>query len=153
MNNFQSDPKLKRLKILVAEDSGLSFALTEALIERLTGNRPDRAVNGLQAVEKVQSEEYDLVLMDHLMPEMNGTDATRMIRDLLPEWKQPFIAGLSGACTSADIGLYEACGMNRFLAKPMRLVQLNDLLHVVANWDRRSTAFRHQDSMSLVVAG
>jgi CheY-like chemotaxis protein len=143
---------IKDLKILVAEDSGLSFVLTQALIERLTGVNPDRAVDGQQAVNMAENGSYDLIIMDQMMPKLSGIEATRMIREALPEWKQPFIAGLSGATTPVDLVNYEAAGMDRFLAKPMRLHQLKELIELVAETGRGEAAFEAMDSLEVSLA-
>lgn len=140
------------LKILVAEDSGLSFALTEALIERLTGNYPERAINGAEAVKMAESGDYDLIIMDQLMPKMSGIEATLNIRNLLPKWKQPFIAGLSGAASSFDVSACEAAGMDRFLAKPMRLAHLKTLLELVLSRAASDMEFEIMDGLQVSVA-
>ena len=144
--------KFGKLKILVAEDSGLSFALTQALIERLAGVCPDRARDGEEAVEMVENGDYDLVIMDHMMPKMSGIEATRRIREALPKWKQPFIAGLSGATTPVDLAHYESAGMDRFLAKPMRLQQLSELIDLVADEDREASVFQVFDALQVSMA-
>ena len=153
MQSFESNPEFKQLKILVAEDSGLSFTLTKTMIERLSGGCiADWAHNGQEALEMVQAGEYDLVIMDHMMPVMSGIEATSLIRKLVPEWKQPFIAGLSGAATAVDLMAYEQSGMDRFLAKPMRLAQLQDLLNVVAERDRSELVFESHDAFKVTAA-
>ncbi len=149
MNDSAPDPAVGKLSILVVEDSGLSFALTKAMIERLTGNEPDWAKDGATAVDKVMLGDYDLVIMDHMMPGMCGVEATRIIREQVPEWKQPFIAGLSGATTPKDLVSYEQAGMNRFLAKPMRLGQLQELLEFVFEWEREAVTFEAFDSVKV----
>lgn len=145
-------PDFTNLKILVAEDSGLSFALIQMLLECLTGCTPDRVCDGQQALERVQCQDYDLVIMDHLMPVMTGVEATRQIRKLVPEWRQPFIAGLSGATTQQDLRAYREAGMDCFLAKPMRLADLRGLLEGVVG-QRRQEQWVPNAAPELVVTG
>lgn len=152
MEQFLKENAGGELKILVVEDSGLSFALTQALIERLAGNSPDRASDGTVAVEMVQSGDYDLVIMDLLMPEMDGLEATRQIRRLLPAWKQPYIAGLSGATSTSDVMACEAAGMNQFLAKPMRLAKLSELLDLVGRKVCDKLAFEATEELEVSIA-
>jgi CheY-like chemotaxis protein len=116
------------LEILVAEDSSLSFTLITAMIERVTGTAPDWARNGEEAVEMVQQKFYDLVFMDYFMPAMSGIEATRSIRQVLPLWEQPTIVGISGATAPMDIRACLEAGMDHFLAKPLRLIQIENIL-------------------------
>ncbi len=128
--------KSAHLNILVAEDDDLSFSITQMLIERLTGTAPDRAINGIEAFDKVKSGDYDLVLMDHMMPLCNGIDATLKIRTEIQDWKQPVIIALSGSTTPMDLILFKKVGIDLFLAKPLRLAKLSEALMQVVHEGR-----------------
>lgn len=150
----KDEPQFEALRVLVVEDSGLSYALIEVMLECLTGATPDRAVNGKEAVQCVQSKDYDLVIMDHMMPVMSGEEATREIRQCLPAWKQPVIAGLSGATSQADLRCYREAGMDYFLAKPMRLADLRSLLGQVVGREHRAYSWNSMRvGSALVPAG
>ena len=139
--NAGQKPQSRRvLRILVVEDSAMSFALTSAMIERITGTTPHRAHDGEEAVTRLQNESYDLVFMDQFMPVMSGTEATRLIRGILPAGQQPIIVGLSGAANPAEIDACMEAGMDHFLAKPLRLAQIEHTLSLAANKSVQSLA-------------
>ncbi len=93
----QWDPQMaekRPLRILVAEDNLVNQKVIQTMLGRL-GYRADLAGDGQQAVEALQRQMYDVVMMDVQMPEMDGVEATRMIRrDLRPE-RQPYIIAMT----------------------------------------------------------
>jgi signal transduction histidine kinase/CheY-like chemotaxis protein/HPt (histidine-containing phosphotransfer) domain-containing protein len=109
--------RLKELKILLVEDSPINVKFIEALFEN-HGMTADHAENGKVALEKMKETDYDIILMDIEMPEMNGYETTNYIRSVL-ENPVPIIA--MTAHTMA--GESEKClqmGMNGYLSKPIR---------------------------------
>lgn len=113
-----------KAKILLVDDNSLNLLVGKELLRPLQ-MRIDTAENGRQAVEKVQKEDYDLVLMDHMMPVMDGIEATRAIRGLPDEkYKNlPIIALTANAMVDARKEFMEA-GMNGFVAKPIDFSQI-----------------------------
>ncbi|MHA4844741.1 ATP-binding protein [Flavitalea antarctica] len=113
--NYQS---LGKRRILVAEDVELNQYLARHIMESW-GFEVEIAVNGKEALQKVQENEYDLVLMDIQMPEMDGMQATQKIRAL--ESKKisriPIVA-LTANALKGDSEKYMAVGMNDYLSKP-----------------------------------
>ncbi|MET0241949.1 MAG: ATP-binding protein [Flavitalea sp.] len=113
--NYQS---LGRKRILVAEDVELNQYLARHIMESW-GFEVDIAVNGREAYEKVQTKEYDLVLMDIQMPEMDGMEATEHIRGLSDKHKSGIpIVALTANALKGDSEKYMAVGMNDYLSKP-----------------------------------
>jgi len=114
---FEKD-SLQGLRILVAEDNKINVYLLSRLLRRW-GVEFDIVENGQQAVAKVTEREYDLVLMDLQMPEMNGYDATRAIRDMPDEKfrRLPMIA-LSASTRIGQQGRLSAQGFTDFVGKP-----------------------------------
>lgn len=110
-------------KILLAEDHLINQKLAIATLERL-GYRPDVAANGLEVIAAVKRQRYDIILMDVQMPEMNGLEATRRIRQMLPSDKQPHIVAITANATVQDRNDCLDAGMNDYLAKPFRPLDL-----------------------------
>ncbi|WP_310557424.1 PAS domain S-box protein [Flavobacterium sp.] len=112
----QSDMELKNIKILVAED----ILLNQLLIKVVLGNfnfEVEIAENGKIAIEKMKTNQFDLILMDLHMPEMNGFEATKHIREEMKS-QIPIIA-LTADVTQADIDKCLAVGMNDYVSKPI----------------------------------
>ena len=115
------------LRILLVEDNAVNQLVATAMIEQL-GGRADVAANGLEALEAIRRQSYDLVLMDVQMPEMDGLTASRKIRELLPPGEGPRIVALTAGAFEADRQSCLEAGMDDYLAKPIRLENLAALL-------------------------
>jgi len=113
--NYQS---LGKRRILVAEDVELNQYLARHIMESW-GFEVEIAVNGREALRKVQESEYDLILMDIQMPEMDGMQATQNIRALEnKKISQIPIVALTANALKGDSEKYMAVGMNDYLSKP-----------------------------------
>ena len=110
------DADNKNIKVLVVEDIALNQLLMKTLLDDF-GFERDIAANGRIAIEKMQERDYDIVLMDLQMPEMNGFEATEYIRNTLHS-KIPIIA-LTADVTTVDVEKCKAVGMNDYIAKPV----------------------------------
>ena len=120
------------LRILVAEDHPMNQKLAQLLLERL-GYRADVAANGLEALRSLRRQPYDVVLMDVQMPEMNGLEATRAICQEWPRGQRPRIVALTATAAREDRDACLAAGMDDYLSKPIRPVELiNALKRVIA---------------------
>ena len=120
-------------KILVAEDIELNQFLVKTMLESWGGN-VDIAVNGKEAVSKVKENNYDLILMDIQMPEMDGITATRHIRELPDTEKAqiPIIA-FTANTLQGDAKLYRDAGMNDYITKPYAEEKLHEKINEVLN--------------------
>jgi signal transduction histidine kinase/DNA-binding response OmpR family regulator len=114
------------LRILLVEDNVVNQKVQMLMLSRL-GYSADLAVNGLRAVEAVQEREYDVVLMDVQMPEMNGIDATRLAREKLGE-RCPTIIALTAEDLAGDDQPYRDVGFDGYLRKPLDAKLLQNLL-------------------------
>ncbi|HLA08919.1 MAG TPA: GAF domain-containing protein, partial [Anaerolineales bacterium] len=114
------------LKILLAEDNAVNQKLALRLLEQM-GYRADVASNGLEAVESVARQKYDVILMDVQMPEMDGLEATRQI---VTQWPQshPRIIGLTANALEGDREQCLAAGMQDYISKPIRVHELVEAL-------------------------
>jgi len=110
------DETNKSFKVLVAEDIPLNQLLMRTLLDDF-GFECDIAANGKIAIDKLQNKNYDIILMDLQMPEMNGFEATVYIRNVM-NLKIPILA-LTADVTTADLEKCKAVGMNDYLAKPV----------------------------------
>ncbi|MFT5482807.1 MAG: GAF domain-containing protein/DNA-binding response OmpR family regulator [Halieaceae bacterium] len=125
-----SKPKLAEvhpLRILLAEDNVVNQKLALRLLERM-GYRADLASNGVEAVESVMRQTYDVVLMDVQMPEMDGLEASRRItKDKAPD-QRPRIIAMTANAMQGDREMCLAAGMHDYVAKPIRVPILIEAL-------------------------
>jgi PAS domain S-box-containing protein len=113
---IEMDPAMKGIKVLVVEDIALNQLLMKTLLDDY-GFECDFAGNGKVAIEKLENNTYDVILMDLQMPEMNGFEAAGYIRYTLNS-KVPIIA-LTADVTTADLRKCKAAGMNAYVSKPV----------------------------------
>ena len=111
------------LKILLAEDNKVNQKLALRVLDKMS-YRADVAANGLEACEAVKNIDYDLILMDVQMPEMSGYEATRWIRENIPEGRQPRIVAMTANAMKGDRERCLEAGMDDYLAKPIKFEQL-----------------------------
>ncbi len=115
------------LNILVAEDNALNQKLIKKVLEKL-GYTPEMASNGLEAVERNRSDDFDVILMDLQMPKMDGLEASRIINQEMNPFGKPKIIALT-ANVSEDVK--ESCfnaGMVDYTTKPLKINHLVTLL-------------------------
>jgi PAS domain S-box-containing protein len=113
---MELDTEIKNIKVLVVEDIPLNQLLMKTLLDDF-GFARDIAENGKIAIEKLKENDYDIILMDLQMPEMNGFEATEYIRNTMKS-KIPIIA-LTADVTTVDLAKCKAVGMNDYIAKPI----------------------------------
>src|SRR4029077_13638431 len=102
------DPELAArhpLRILLAEDNAVNQKLAMRLLQQM-GYRADLASNGVEAIERIEREPYDVVLMDVQMPEMDGLEASRRITAQCPVGQRPRIVAMTANAVQGD---REAC--------------------------------------------
>jgi signal transduction histidine kinase/DNA-binding response OmpR family regulator len=115
------------LRILLAEDNAVNQKLALKMLERM-GYRADVAANGLEVLAALQRQHYDLVFMDVQMPEMDGLDATRIIRRDFPLEHQPRIIAMTANAMQGDREECLAAGMNDYISKPIQVRELQSAL-------------------------
>lgn len=119
---------LEPIAILVTEDNKTNQVLIKAFLEKLN-HHVTLADHGQQAIEKLQQQHFDLVLMDMMMPVMDGITATKYIRDEL-KMTLPIVA-LTANASHQDKAICIDAGMNKVLTKPIRFHDLNRALRVL----------------------
>jgi len=115
------------LRILLAEDNAMNQKVALRLLERL-GYSADVASNGLEALAALERKPYDVVLMDVQMPELDGLDATRRICERWPLESRPHIVAMTANALPEDREACFAAGMNDYVAKPIRVDELERAL-------------------------
>jgi len=118
------------LTILAVDDVAVNQKMVVNLLQKL-GYEPDLASNGLEALEAVNRKTYDLILMDIRMPELDGLEATRIIR-ANQSITQPAIIAMTANAMPEDIQDCRQAGMDAHLSKPFKLADFIQLLEQVA---------------------
>jgi PAS domain S-box-containing protein len=111
------------LRVLVAEDNAVNQRVAVRLLQRL-GYRADVVANGLEVIDAVERQEYDVVLMDIQMPEMDGLQAARWIVQRRGAGSLPRIVAMTANAMPGDREAYMAAGMDGYVAKPINLDEL-----------------------------
>jgi CheY-like chemotaxis protein len=116
------------LRILIAEDNLTNQKIATRILTKL-GYQPDIANNGKEVMEMISQDHYDIILMDVLMPEMSGLEATRMIRTCLEI--QPIIIAMTANVMQGDRDDCIQAGMDDYMSKP---IELKELLSQLEKW-------------------
>lgn len=126
------EPQLEHenVRLLLAEDNLINQKVARKLIKKL-GYRVDMVMNGAEAIDAIAREEYDLVLMDCRMPELDGYEATRRIRNDEGESGRIPIIALTANAMKGDREKCLEAGMDGFISKPLRAA---DLSAALAQW-------------------
>lgn len=122
------------LRVLLCDDNVINQKVAARLLQQM-GYRPALAANGVEALTALDRESYDLVFMDVMMPEMDGLEATRIIRQRqqdharFPTYKSPIhIVAMTASAMSGDREKCLAAGMDDYLAKPVRPEQVRAIV-------------------------
>ena len=139
------------LKILIAEDNIVNQKVITNILKRL-GYRADVVANGLEVLENLRRQSYDLILMDVQMPEMDGLTATRQIRTLWDtphgnfQGNSPHIIAMTANAMKGDQEKCLDAGMDDYLSKPINRGKLQELLE---HWIRKPIMKKAIDDQAL----
>ncbi len=117
-------------KILVVDDNAINITVATGLLEPLQMN-VDSATSGRDALGKIQKEHYDLIFMDHMMPEMDGVECTTIIRQKYPAYADTPIIALTANAVGNAKDMFLRSGMNDFVAKP---IELRTIIAKIRQW-------------------
>lgn len=128
-----TSPGKASLDVLLAEDQPVNQKLMKAVMERL-GHRLTIANNGVEALDRLGEQPFDLVLMDIQMPELDGISATKLIRSSDEPWRNIPIVAVTAHTMDGHREAYFAAGMNGFVAKPFKIdVLVAEMARVTAS--------------------
>jgi PAS domain S-box-containing protein len=111
------------LRILLAEDNVINQKVATRILSQM-GYRPDVVQNGLEVLQALERQKYDVILMDVQMPEMDGLEATRQVRELWTGSKRPWIIAMTANAMESDRQMCFNAGMDGYISKPVRIEAL-----------------------------
>jgi CheY-like chemotaxis protein len=111
------------LRVLLVEDNMINQKVASKILSRL-GYQSDIASNGFEAIEALERQTYDVVFMDIQMPEMDGNEATKRIRERWDKDRQPYIIAMTAHALEGDREKYIAHGMDDYVSKPIKVDSL-----------------------------
>jgi len=115
-------------RILLAEDNAVNQKVALLMLRNL-GYRADIAANGLEVLEAVRRQPYDIILMDVQMPEMDGLEATQRLLQIRPvAADRPWIVALTANAMQGDREICQAAGMDDYISKPIKASELKAAL-------------------------
>ena len=114
-------------EVLIVDDNAINLTVAEGLLEPLQ-MKIDRALSGKEAIDMISNKHYDIILMDHMMPELDGVETTRIIRRFHPEYDDVPIIALTANAIAGTQEKFIKEGMNDFIAKPIELQIMLDKL-------------------------
>ncbi len=115
------------LKILVAEDNETNQLVVLKMLQKL-GYAADVANNGAEAIDMSSENQYDLILMDMQMPEIDGIEATKVIRENQSQASRPYIIALTANALTGDREKFLSQGLDDYLSKPLQINVLRETL-------------------------
>ncbi len=133
------------LRILLAEDNIINQKVTRHLLEKM-GYRADVVTTGYEVLDALAQQPYDVILMDVQMPDMDGIEATRRIRDRWPAPQQPHIIALTAHAMDGDRQWCLDAGMNDYLGKPVQVAALATALRQAAAQQGGTSSEQGNDS-------
>ena len=126
LSKFNDQTEINPIKILLAEDNVSSQKVALHMLRRL-GYRADVVANGIEVCQALERQPYDLVLMDVRMPEMDGLEATRIIRQRWPH-SSPKIIAITAHALGDDREKCLKAGMDDYISKPVNAEELARVL-------------------------
>jgi PAS domain S-box-containing protein len=145
----QFSQQIASARILVVEDDTVSQRVQLSMLKRM-GAEPDLAVDGEDAIGYLNEKPFDVVLMDLQMPKMNGLDATREIRRMMPADRQPVIIAMTASVLPSDRLACIEAGMDDFISKPVNADHVRTSLE---RWLKQRASGRDDATDAADVAG
>jgi len=123
----------KGIRILVADDNPVNRTLAVRVLEK-QGHTVSTASTGIEVLGAIEKQDFELVLMDVQMPEMDGVEATRVIRDREKQTRKHLpIVALTAHAMAGDRRVFLEAGMDAYIAKPMRREELLGMIEILVH--------------------
>ena len=122
--------KEKQMDILIVDDNPINLTVTEGLLEPLKMHI-ETVTSGKMALDRIAQKRYDIIFMDHMMPELDGVETTRIIRRLHPTFNDVPIIALTANAVDGSKDMFLSEGMNDFIPKP---IELKTIVTVIKKW-------------------
>ncbi|MBE5878849.1 MAG: response regulator [Lachnospiraceae bacterium] len=117
-------------EILIVDDNAINLTVAEGLLKPLK-MKIDTAISGQKAIEMITAKHYDLIFMDHMMPEIDGVETTHIIRRFYKEYEDVPIIALTANAVGGTKEMFLSEGMNDFVAKP---IEMRVILSKLRTW-------------------
>ncbi len=145
MNENQAETSVgARLRILLAEDNAINQKVALNMLKHI-GYQGDVAANGIEVLNALERQPYDVILMDVQMPEMDGVSTTAEIHKRWPEEKRPYIVALTANALVGDREKYLEAGMDDYVSKPVTIGELKEALARATEKRPPSHLFENED--------
>jgi len=133
-------------KILIVDDNSINLTVAQGLLEPLN-MQIDTALSGHDAISKITETMYDLILMDHMMPELDGIETTHIIRRFHSEYNEVPIIALTANVIGNVKSMFIKEGMNDFIAKP---IEVRMLINTIRKWLPKEKIKKHSRSAKIM---
>ncbi len=147
----EQDPANAALNILLVEDNRVNQQVALTMLKKW-GHQIDVAWNGLEALEAVQQQDYDLILMDIQMPEMDGITATQQIRQLDGKCALVPIVAVTANAMQGDRERFLAAGIDDYIAKPIDRDTFHRVVHCYGSQERPAPIEKPEEKADSVPA-
>ncbi|WP_281926339.1 response regulator [Roseibium album] len=134
-----TQPNENDLQILLVDDNSINQKVGRKILKRM-GYDAVVVSSGEEAIEACQAQDFDVVLMDIEMPDMDGIAATGRIRSILPTERMPFIVALTANAMNSERETYLKSGMDDYLSKPIDIDALSESLVSANDWKSKRVA-------------
>ena len=129
-DGFEIDFAAPEAKILIVDDNAINITIAEGLMQPIHA-QCHSALGGMAAINMIRNNDFDIILMDHMMPEMDGIETTQFIRENIPGAKDTPIIALTANAMEGARDMFLNAGMNDFIAKP---IEIKNLVTVLKRW-------------------
>ncbi|WP_458126701.1 PAS domain S-box protein [Paenibacillus sp. Z3-2] len=127
LDQQQKKSRTSALRILIAEDNEVNQLVLSRIIEK-KGHVVDHVVDGVEAVEAVKHNAYDIIFMDVHMPRLDGFEATKMIKELKSSEDCPYIIAVTANAVRGDMDKCMKAGMDAYVSKPIKIESIMQAL-------------------------